>query len=67
MSDTIKKEIWHILWVVVITVFVALAAEMAGIKTFDDVSVSVLAVLAVRTAASVLVGLLSKFVFRQGG
>lgn len=65
MSDYAKREIAHTAFALVLTVLVAVASELAGIESFEDVSLTGLAVTAVRSLATAVVTLGSKYVIRQ--
>jgi len=69
MRTYIKTELLHTAFALAVTVLVAVAAELAGIGSFDDVSVTGLAVTAVRSLATAIVSLGSRYVVarRNGG
>ena len=62
MNDYLKREALHTAFAIGVTVLVAVAAELAGISSFDDVSVPALAVTAVRSLATAIVSLGSRYV-----
>ena len=60
------REILHTALAVAVTVIVAVAAEMTGIQSFEDVSLAGLAVTAVRSLMTAIVTLGSRHVTRGG-
>ena len=65
MNYTVR-EILHTAFAVVVTVVVAVAAELTGIQSFEDVSLIGLAVTAARSLATAVVTLGSRYVIRGG-
>ena len=67
MLDYLKREAVHTAFAVALTVLVAVASELAGIKSFQEVSLTGLAVTAVRSLATAVVVLGSRYVIRPQG
>lgn len=67
MSDYIRREIVHTAFALVVTAVVAVASELVGIQSFKDVSLAGLAVTAVRSLATAVVVLGSRYVIRPQG
>lgn len=59
------REILHTGLAVAVTVVVAVAAELTGIQSFEDVSLAGLAVTAVRSLATAIVTLGSRHIIRD--
>jgi len=66
MGRYFVREVLHTLLAVGVTVVVAVAAELVDIGSFSDVSLSGLAVTAVRSGATATVTVLSKYVIKRG-
>ncbi len=66
MSDYAVREFLHTAVAVALTVLVAVAAQLVGIGSFEDISVAGLAVTAVRTAATAIVTVGSKYMINRG-
>ena len=62
MKRYITQEALHTAFALGVTVLVAIAAQLAGIGSFDDVSLTGLAVTAVRSLATAIVTLGSRYV-----
>ena len=65
MSVYIRRELFHTLIAIGVTVLVAVGADLAKIQSFEDVSLAGLAVTAARTlgTATVIVG--SRYVLKR--
>ena len=59
------REILHTALAVGVTVLVAVAAELTGIQSFEDVSLAGLAVTGIRSLATAIVTLGSRFIIRD--
>ena len=64
MSAYLKKELLHTLLAIGVTVIVAIAADLAEIQSFEDVSLAGLAVTAARTLGTAIVLVGSKYVLK---
>ena len=64
MSAYIQREILHTLFAIGVTVLVAVAADIAKIQSFEDVSLAGLAVTAARTLGTAIVLVGSKYVLK---
>ena len=64
MSDYIKQEIFHTAFALAVTVLVAVAADLTAIQSFKDVSLIGLVVTGVRSLATAVVTLRSRYVLR---
>ena len=60
----LKQEIFHTAFALAVTVLVAVAADLTAIESFQDVSLVGLAVTGVRSLATAVVTLRSKYVLR---
>lgn len=58
----IKREALHTAFAVAVTVVVAVAADLTGIQSFKDVSLAGLGVTALRSVATAVVSLGSRYV-----
>lgn len=65
MSDYLKREMLHTAFALAVTVVVAVASELAGIQSFKEVSLAGLAVTAVRSLATAVVVLGSRYVIKR--
>ena len=61
MSTYLGKEIAHTAFAIVVAVAVAVASDLAGIASFEDVSLTGLGVTAVRSLATAIVTLGSRY------
>lgn len=64
MLDYLKREALHTAFALVVTVLVAVASELVGLTSFKEVSLAGLAVTAVRSLATAIVVLGSRYVIR---
>ena len=64
MSDYLKREIVHTAFAIGVTVLVAIAADLAKIQSFEDVSLAGIAVTAARTLGTAIVLVGSKYVLK---
>ena len=60
----LKQEIFHTAFALAVTVLVAVAADLTAIESFQDVSLVGLAVTGVRSLATAVVTLRSRYVLR---
>ena len=67
MRQYLSREVVHTGFAVAVTVLVAVAAQLVGIGSFDDISLAGLAVTAVRSLATAIVTVFGRFVISQGG
>ncbi len=65
MRDYLQHEALHTTFAIVVTVVVAVAAQLVGITSFEDVSLAGLAVTAVRTAATAIFTIGSKYIIQK--
>lgn len=61
MSSYLKQEILHTAFALVVTVVVAVAAQLVDIGSFEDVSLAGLAVTAIRSLATALITLGTRY------
>ena len=64
MRDYIRKEFLHTAFAIGVTVLVAVAADLAKIQSFEDVSLAGIAVTAARTLGTAIVLVGSKYVLK---
>ena len=64
MTAYLRREIIHTAFAIGVTVIVAVAADLAKIQSFEDVSLAGLTVTAARTLGTAIVLVGSRFVLR---
>lgn len=64
MTEYLKREILHTGFALLLTVLVAVSAQLVSIGSFEDVSLAGLAVTAIRSLATAVVTLGSRYVVR---
>lgn len=67
MSEYLSREALHTAFAVAVTVIVAVAAQLTDIQGFEEVSLAGLAVTAVRTLATAIVTLGSRYIAGRTG
>jgi len=66
MTDYVQKELLATLFAVGVTVLVAVAADLASIESFETVSLSGIAVTAIRSLGTAIVFVGSKYMVNRG-